>query len=80
MSYYIISDIEDIEFARLQGPYTNKNQVIAALELISNAGVFNSKREAKEYLEEWFVNVATKTYRRIVDPLLTDIANIVLKQ
>ena len=52
MSYYIISDIEDIEFARLQGPYTNKDQVIAALELISNAGVFNSKREAKEYIEE----------------------------
>ena len=69
MSYYIISDVEDIEFARLQGPYTNKDQVIAALELISNAGVFNSKREAKEYLEEWFAIDVSNIYQRIVDLL-----------
>ena len=50
MSYYIIPDIES-EFERIDGPYKNKDEVIAALELIANAAVFNSRKEAKEYLE-----------------------------
>jgi hypothetical protein len=54
MSYYIIPDIED-DFEgmklSLRGPYTNKDQVIDALAEIGNSGVFNSKREALEYME-----------------------------
>jgi hypothetical protein len=54
MSYYIIPDIEDDQMGMklsLQGPYTNKDQVIDALALIGNSGVFDSKREALEYME-----------------------------
>jgi len=51
MSYYIIPDIEADEFIQIDGPYKNREQVISALELIANAAVFDSKREAKEYIE-----------------------------
>jgi len=53
MSYYIIPDKEeDPEFAVIQGPYKNKDEVIFALEIIGNSAVFNSKQEAREYIEE----------------------------
>ena len=65
MSYYIIPDIEpeDPRFVELDGPYKNKDDVIEALEVIANAGVFMSKKEALQYTrdfigEKWFVNVA----------------------
>ena len=51
MSYYIIPDVEDFD-REIEGPYKNKDKVIEALELIANSAVFNSKREAREYLDE----------------------------
>ena len=52
MSYYIIPNIEEEpEFARIDGPYRNREEVIEALALIANAGVFDTKKEAKDYLD-----------------------------
>ena len=51
MAYYIIPDVEDPD-REINGPYRNKDEVIEALELIANSVVFNSKREAREYLND----------------------------
>jgi len=53
MSYYIVPDVEaeEMDF-RIDGPYKNKDQVIDALSLIGNSAVFDSKQEAKEFIEE----------------------------
>ena len=54
MSYYIIPNVEEEpEFVTINGPYKNKDQVIAALESIANAGVFDSKREARNYIKDF---------------------------
>jgi len=50
MSYYIVPDVEDPD-RPIDGPYRNKDQVISALELIANSAVFDSKKEAKEFLD-----------------------------
>jgi hypothetical protein len=46
MAYYLVLD-DDI-----RGPYTNKDQVIQALGFIVEFYLFDSKREAKEFVEE----------------------------
>jgi hypothetical protein len=55
MAYYIIPDIEpeDSQFVELDGPYKNKDEVIEALEVIANAGVFMSKKEALQYTKDF---------------------------
>jgi hypothetical protein len=55
MSYYIIPDVEpdDPRFVELDGPYTNKDQVIEALALIANSAIFNSKKEARKYIKDF---------------------------
>ena len=54
MSYYIIPDIEpEVLPAELDGPYKNKDDVIEALEVIANAGVFMSKKEALQYTKDF---------------------------
>ena len=54
MSYYIIPNVEEeAEFAQIMGPYRNKDQVIDTLESIANAGVFTTKAEAREYIENF---------------------------
>ena len=84
MSYYIIPDIEpdDPRFVELDGPYRNKDEVIEALALIANSAIFNSKREARQYIkdfigEEWFVNVANNIYHITVGQKDQNIADIV---
>ena len=55
MSYYIIPDkeSEDPRFAELDGPYRNKDEVIEALSVIANAGVFDTKTEARKYIKNF---------------------------
>ena len=55
MSYYIIPDIEpeDPRFVELDGPYRNKDEVIEALSVIANAGVFDTKTEARKYIKKF---------------------------
>ena len=55
MSYYIIPNVEpdDPRFVELDGPYRNKDEVIDALALIANSAIFNSKREARQYIKDY---------------------------
>ena len=55
MAYYIIPDIEpeDPRFVELDGPYKNKDEVIEALSVIANSGVFTTKKRAREYINEF---------------------------
>jgi hypothetical protein len=46
MAYYLVVDND------IRGPYTNKDQVIQALGFIVEFYLADSKREAKEYLED----------------------------
>ena len=52
MSYYIIPDVEDPD-REIDGPYRNKDEVIEALSVIANAGVFDTKTEARKYIKNF---------------------------
>jgi len=50
MSYYFVLDDEK-EFMTVQGPYSNKDNLIEGLNQSFGFVVFDSKREAKDYIE-----------------------------
>ena len=52
MAYYVVPDVEDPD-RDIDGPYRNKDEVIDALSLIANSAVFESKREALNYFEDF---------------------------
>jgi hypothetical protein len=51
MSYYLVVE-DDPEFIEIEGPFSNKDELIQALGFKIEFTVFNTKREAKEFLDE----------------------------
>jgi hypothetical protein len=50
MSYYLVVDDEP-EFRKIEGPFRNKDELIQALGFKIQFTIFDTKREAREYLD-----------------------------
>ena len=50
MSYYFVIDDEP-EFQRVQGPYSNKDDLLYGLNQSFGFTVFNRKSDAKEFID-----------------------------
>tara|TARA_Y100000004_G_C8952180_1_gene429076 strand:+ start:1211 stop:1369 length:159 start_codon:yes stop_codon:yes gene_type:complete len=51
MSYYLVVD-DDPEFIKIEGPYRNKDDLLNALASKFGFTIFDTKREAREYLDD----------------------------
>ena len=51
MSYYFVVDDEP-EFMRVQGPYSNKDDLIDGLNQSFGFTVFTRKNDAREYIDD----------------------------